>query len=160
MVVVVGSAARAEAAAVRREVAVNTGTPRQADLLLASDTDPQVRSALAHKIARLVPEMSLDQVGQIERLTLDVLETLARDQTAEVRRILSETLKDLGHAPPSVINRLARDVELCVAGPVLRCSPILTDDDLLEIIRDDLQIDHLDGFGFVTDRQRMRVSKS
>jgi len=124
-----------QAAAVRREVAVNSGTPRQADLLLAADSDPQVRSALAHKIARLVPEMSCDQVGQIERLTLEVMETLARDQTAEVRRILADTLKDLTNAPPSVINRLARDVELCVAGPVLRCSPILSDDDLLEIIR-------------------------
>ncbi|MBI1206988.1 MAG: DUF2336 domain-containing protein [Azospirillum sp.] len=123
------------AAEVRRQIAANAATPRQADLVLSKDRDDEVRGGLALKIARLVPNLPSDQLGQIERMTVDILETLARDQVTEVRRILADTLKDVYNAPASVINRLARDIELVVAGPVLRHSPILTDDDLLEIIR-------------------------
>lgn len=43
---------------VRREIAANSTTPVQADLILASDTDDEVRCAVAGKIARLAPEMT------------------------------------------------------------------------------------------------------
>ena len=120
--------------AVRREIAVNAATPRKADLLLASDADAGVRTGLARKIARLVPDLTPERLERLERTTLDILETLARDQTTEVRRILADELQSVATAPASVINRLARDVELEVCGPVLRHSPILTDEDLTEII--------------------------
>jgi uncharacterized protein (DUF2336 family) len=54
-----------------------------------------------------------------------------------VRRVVAETLKDVANAPADVIRRLAEDVELVVAEPVLRYSPLLTDDDLIEIITGD-----------------------
>ena len=120
--------------AVRIEIAGNAATPRKADLLLASDSDPAVRTGLARKIARLLPDISQEKLDRIERTTLDILETLARDQTTEVRRILAEELQSVATAPASVINRLARDLELGVCGPILRNSPILTDEDLIEII--------------------------
>lgn len=123
-----------KAAEVRRAIADNASTPRQADALLARDTDLGVRSGLARKLARLVPEMSQERRDQIERLTLEVMDTLARDQATEVREVLAQELQHLPGAPSAVINRLARDVEVRVCGPVLRNSPILTDDDLLEII--------------------------
>ncbi|MEI6557554.1 MAG: DUF2336 domain-containing protein [Rhodospirillaceae bacterium] len=119
---------------VRREIAGNANTPRKADLLLATDSDPGVRTGLARKIARLVPDLSPESRDRIERTTLEILETLARDQTTEVRRILAEELQSVASAPPTVISRLARDLELSVCGPVLRNSPILSDDDLIEII--------------------------
>lgn len=119
---------------VRTAIATNDTTPRQADLLLASDRDDSVRNALARKIARLVPNLPASQLSQLEQMTLSVLETLARDQATEVRQILADTLKDLPNAPHGVINRLARDVQLSVAGPVLQHSPILTDEDLTDII--------------------------
>ncbi|CAO3419041.1 DUF2336 domain-containing protein [Azospirillum endophyticum] len=122
------------AAEVRRAIATNAGTPRQADLLLAKDREVMVRQAVARKIARLLPELSADQATQIERLTVECLETLARDQATEVRGILAEALKDLPNAPHGVINRLARDVELSVCSPVLQHSPILTEEDLADII--------------------------
>ncbi|BAI71150.1 hypothetical protein AZL_005120 [Azospirillum sp. B510] len=122
------------AAEVRRAIATNAGTPRQADLLLAKDREVMVRRAVAQKIARLLPELSADQAIQIERLTVECLETLARDQASEVRGILAEALKDLPNAPHGVINRLARDVELSVCAPVLQHSPILTEEDLTDII--------------------------
>ena len=123
-----------KSADVRRVIAGNETTPRQADLLLARDTDIGVRELLAQKIARLAPQLSQEARTQIRDLTIEVLETLARDHALKVRRIVSEALKDLTDAPPHIIQELARDLEIKVAGPVLQYSPILTDDDLMEII--------------------------
>lgn len=123
-----------ESAEVRREIARNNATPRQADLLLCGDPDEEVRSGLARKIALLVPSLPADRVGQLERMTMDIVEALARDQASAVRRVVAETLKDQPGAPPHLIQQLARDLELSVSGPILRHSPLLTDDDLLSII--------------------------
>lgn len=123
-----------QAPEVRQAIANNEGTPRQADLLLANDKDDSVRNALAVKISRLAPDLPPDQLSQLEQMTVNCLETLARDQATGIRQILAEALKDLPNAPYAVINRLARDVELSVCGPVLQCSPILTEEDLLDII--------------------------
>lgn len=122
--------------AVRRAIAANQAAPRQADLLLVRDADHAVRGDLAAKIARLAPGLSDDEQDRVRRMTYEALDLLAHDQITRVRQILSETLKDLADAPPELIKRLARDVELAVAGPVLEFSPALTDDDLLEIIQD------------------------
>jgi uncharacterized protein (DUF2336 family) len=126
-----------ESADVRRLIASNQATPRQADVVLAKDKDEEVRAHLAQKISSLVPGLDRDAEDKVARMTFEVLETLARDQATRVRQILSETLKDVAQAPPAVIKRLARDAEIAVAGPVLRCSPVLTDEDLIEIIRSD-----------------------
>ncbi|MEA1649326.1 DUF2336 domain-containing protein [Nitrospirillum sp. BR 11164] len=123
-----------KSAEVRREIALNSSTPRQADMMLSTDADEGVRSGLATKIAALVPTLSADRVGQIERMTLQILETLARDRAVAVRGVMVAALKDLPNAPPTVIQQLARDLDASISGPVLRHSPILTDDDLLEII--------------------------
>lgn len=123
-----------KSADVRRVIAGNEATPRQADLLLARDTDVGVRELLAQKIARLAPQLSQEARTQIRDLTIEVLETLARDQALKVRRIVAEALKDLTDAPAHLIQELSRDLEIKVAGPVLQFSPILTDDDLMEII--------------------------
>jgi len=119
---------------VRRAIAKNSTTPRQADLMLSRDSDDGVRQNLAEKIAVLIPELNPAEVDKVEEFTHQVLEQLARDQAIRVRRILSETLKDIAHAPVEVIQRLARDVELVVCAPVLEHSPVLSDEDLLEII--------------------------
>jgi len=119
---------------VRREIATNTSSPRKADLKLASDADPEVRSELAVKIARLVPGLTANERDSVGRMTYEVLELLARDEITRVRQVLAEALKDVADAPPEVIRRLARDIELVVSMPVLEFSPVLTDDDLIEII--------------------------
>ncbi|CAA7611852.1 conserved hypothetical protein [Candidatus Terasakiella magnetica] len=121
-------------AEVRRRVAANAGAPAQANLLLANDQSDIVRSDLAAKIARIAPGLSAHEQDRLRRMTYQAIEMLARDQVARVRQILSEALKDVANAPPEVILRLARDAELVVAGPVLRYSPVLSDEDLLEVI--------------------------
>lgn len=120
---------------VRRAVARNERAPRQADLLLSRDRAGEIRGDLAAKIARLTPDMAEDQRSTLYHLTVQALEVLAEDQLVQVRRILAGALKDVAHAPPSVIRMLAHDAELSVAQPVLEFSPVLSDDDLLSIIR-------------------------
>lgn len=120
---------------VRRMIAANSQAPRHADLLLARDGDEVVRCDLAAKIAQLAPGLTANEQEQVRRMTYQVLEMLARDQLARVRRILAETLKDVADAPLEIIGKLARDTDIEVSGPVLRSSPLLTDEDLLEIIR-------------------------
>ncbi len=123
-----------ESPEVRRNIAGNANTPAQAYLLLAHDRDEGVRCDLALRISRLMPELSQDEHDRIQQITYEVLEVLARDQLTKVRQILAETLKDVTAAPPGVIKRLAMDSEPSVARPVLEFSPLLTDEDLLEII--------------------------
>lgn len=122
------------AAEVRREIASNNKTPLQADLLLARDSDETVRIDLASKISALRPELDNDQREKAKRYISDVLDILAQDQTTRVRQVLADTLKDVDYAPAAVIKRLAVDVEDVVANPILQFSPILSDEDLLEII--------------------------
>jgi len=124
-------------AGVRRVIAANTAAPRLADLLLAVDADHEVRVGLAEKIALLAPGLSSDEQDKIRKMTYEALEILARDQVTKVRQIIAETLKDVADAPAQVIQNLARDVELVVSAPILEYSPVLTSDDLLEIIASD-----------------------
>ncbi len=119
---------------VRLEIAINERTPRQADLLLADDGDDQIRTALATKIATLTPALRDEDRGALYDYTVQVLERLATDQVVRVRQIMAEALKDVADAPHSVIQQLASDAALVVAGPILRFSPVLTDKDLLSII--------------------------
>jgi uncharacterized protein (DUF2336 family) len=121
-------------AAVRRHVAANPQAPPQANLLLAGDTDEAVRADLAAKISRVAPGLSAHEQDRLRRVTYEALDVLTRDQIPQIRQILAEALKDVADAPPEVIHRLARDAELVVAGPVLQFSPLLGDEDLLEII--------------------------
>jgi uncharacterized protein (DUF2336 family) len=119
---------------VRAAVAANEATPVQADLLLARDRDAGVRADLADKIAQLAPGLSRETHERLRKLTDEVLQILVCDQVTRVRQVIAETLKDVADAPPEIIRLLARDCELVVAGPVLECSPVLSDQDLLEII--------------------------
>jgi uncharacterized protein (DUF2336 family) len=122
-------------ASVRTAVARNQATPVQADVILARDKQESVRADLAAKIARFAPDLRPDETDKLKAMTYQVLETLIQDQAVRVRRVVAETLKDMNTAPAELIQRLARDPELSVAGPVLQYSPVLTDDDLLEIVR-------------------------
>ncbi len=119
---------------VRRTIAGNAAAPMHADLLLARDTDESVRGDLAGKIAKLAPGLSAEEQDRIRKMAYEAIEILARDQVARVRQALSEALKDYADAPAAIIRRLARDAELIVSEPILSFSPVLTDEDLIEII--------------------------
>ncbi len=122
-------------ASVRRRVAENRSTPRQADLKLTADKDEAVRLALASKIAALVPSLPAGALDKVQELTLEVLRALAHDSAVKVREILAEALHSVQTVPVDIITTLARDVEIRVAEPVLKNSPLLSDEDLLAIIK-------------------------
>jgi uncharacterized protein (DUF2336 family) len=119
---------------VRREVAANPAAPSQASAVLARDTDESVRSLLAAKLARLLPDLSREAHNQLFQLTVRTLEQLAHDQAVGVRQALATSLKDVACAPPDLCLHLARDVEREVAEPILHYCATLTDKDLLMII--------------------------
>jgi len=120
---------------VRRTIAGNEATPLKAYLLLTQDSDVDVRVTLVQRIAALAPGLTDEERDRVRLIVDQALTRLAQDQLPRVRMLLSEALKHVADAPASVINRLARDVEVAVATPVLAFSPVLTDRDLLEIIR-------------------------
>ena len=123
-----------KAAEVRRAIAGNEATPFQADELLARDRDEAVRAELAQKVARLLPGLSADAKDEANQRVIAMLEKLAKDEAVRVRAVIAEAVRNVANVPPEVIRKLARDAELIVASPVLRFSPLLTDDDLLDII--------------------------
>jgi uncharacterized protein (DUF2336 family) len=120
---------------IRATIAANSATPRQADLVLANDKDVGVRERLAHKIGRLAPNLSGEERAHIRELTLEVIGILAADRTARIRQVIAESLRHTNDAPLEVIQKLARDAEIRVAGPILESSPLLTDAELINIIR-------------------------
>ncbi|MBP7065289.1 DUF2336 domain-containing protein [Ferrovibrio sp.] len=124
-----------EAPTVRRAIAANVATPSQAHLVLANDADEEVRAQLADKVARLLPSMADDEAaGAARDYAVQTVELLARDELTRIRAILSEALKAAVNVPHHVVKQLALDVELIVSAPVLEFSPLLTDDDLREIV--------------------------
>ncbi|MDA0998758.1 MAG: DUF2336 domain-containing protein [Proteobacteria bacterium] len=123
-----------KAADVRRAVAKNDGTPLQADLILARDVDPMVREELAYKIGKLVPSLTPDENEQLVEMSFQVLEILALDQLPRIRIVIAEEIKHLDNVPKRIVDRLAIDAVEAVAGPILEYSPLLTEEQLLQII--------------------------
>ncbi|SOD96999.1 DUF2336 domain-containing protein [Caenispirillum bisanense] len=122
--------------AVRLAVAANPGAPAKANLRLADDADESVRAALAAKVADLQRTGLLPPGARAASITFDVLDRLSRDRLTAVRAAVADGLKDVTAVDPSLVRRLARDVEILVAAPILEFSPILDDQDLLDIIRE------------------------
>lgn len=120
--------------AIRRAVAENQATPIQADQLLCGDSDDSVRCALAQKIGRLVPDLDRDAQEKLYAQAIELLERLANDHLPQVRRIVAEEIKHCRTVPRGLVRRLAHDVESVVCTPVLEYSPLLQDEDLIEII--------------------------
>ena len=121
------------AAPVRVAVAANPATPPQAGLVLADDPDPAVRQALAGRLG-LAAGKAEGARDRRTRITAALLARLAKDAAAEVRAALAEAVAGLPEAPRALILRLAGDTALPVAEPVLRLSPLLTDDDLIALV--------------------------
>jgi uncharacterized protein (DUF2336 family) len=121
--------------AVRRAVAQNRSTPVQAAPKLASDSDQDVRHALAGRLVQLLPDLSRDKQAQLYSFAVQALGTLALDEVIKVRLALTSALKDRADAPPQVVATLARDAERMVSEPILRFCTALHDNVLLDILK-------------------------
>jgi len=101
---------------------------------LAIDSSQDVRIALAGRLVKLLPELSVDDQGKLYAYAVQALGTLALDEVLKIRKSLSSALKDYASAPPSVVAQLARDIEREVAEPILRFCVALNDDDIVDIL--------------------------
>lgn len=118
----------------RRSVAVNPSTPVQAATMLANDRDADVRVVLAARLVELLPQLSADRHSQLYAYAVQALGMMAQDEVFQVRRALSTAIRDQAKAPPSVVSRLARDVDREVSEPILRFCVALPDEELLDIL--------------------------
>lgn len=101
---------------------------------LARRAEPAARGALYGSVANLVLARG-DQLNEGERdLARQVLGILTEQVETEVRRALALRLAERPDAPHDLILMLANDT-IRVAEPVLLLSPVLTDSDLVLIVR-------------------------
>lgn len=123
-----------ESPEIRKLVAANPATPLQANRLLAADQDADVRCELATKIGRLLPGLDTSEAQRMRDMTVEMLDILASDHLPRVRAILAEEIKHSTVVPGHIVRQLALDLELIVSAPILEYSPLLADEDLIEII--------------------------
>lgn len=90
------------------------------------------RAHAAHKICRCIEdaELSAEERAHAE----SIIAIMAQDAAVLVRRALAVALKNSPKLPREIANRLARDLD-SIALPVILNSPVLTDSDLVEIVR-------------------------
>ncbi len=119
---------------VRKAVAGNEATPLHVSPIMARDSNVDVRLSLAHRLMDLLPELSLEQHSQLYAFAAQALGMLALDEVLKVRLALTSVLKDTACAPPQVVAQLARDLEREVSEPILRYCAALPDNDLLDIL--------------------------
>lgn len=120
---------------VRQAVAQNEATPLHASSQLAIDSSQDVRLALAGRLVKLLPDLSIDDQSKLYAYAVQALGTLALDEVLKIRKSLASSLKDYAYAPPGVVAQLARDIEREVAEPILRFCVALKDEDIVEILR-------------------------
>ena len=99
---------------------------------LADQRDPEARALAARKVCA---RFAADGLSESERaLGAEIVRVLAADAAELVRRALSVTLQRSAHLPNDVAKALAADIE-SIALPVIAGSPVLDDEDLIEIVR-------------------------
>lgn len=97
-------------------------------------TDPSAANR-ADTAAKIADDFQFGDLSDSERrLALDIFAVMVEDAERRVRMALAEHLKECSDIPHDLALRLAQD-EDAVAEPILRFSELLTDDDLIAIIR-------------------------
>ncbi|OYW43521.1 MAG: hypothetical protein B7Z38_01040 [Rhodobacterales bacterium 12-64-8] len=98
---------------------------------LVRGDSPEARANAAHKICRRIDTMEMSE-GDKESAR-QVLDLMCNDTAVLVRRALAVTLRNSPKLPRDIALKLARDVD-AIAVPVLKNSPVITDEDLVEIV--------------------------
>ena len=108
--------------------------PVTEDVFSLSSVDEEIRYQIARKISLLVPSLADPEKQELLKHVFRMLNSLANDQLVRVRKMIAEELRDSYNAPQELISKLAWDEELEVAAPILEYSPLLSEQDLMEII--------------------------
>ena len=97
--------------------------------------DPRRRAEAASRIAELFLEAAANLRPDHVELFDGVLIDLVPHTGIAARADLAERLSLLGNAPRGLVGQLAREDEIRIAGPLLRRSPVIDEDALIEIAR-------------------------
>jgi uncharacterized protein (DUF2336 family) len=98
------------------------------------NVDEEIRQQITRKLTLLVPELAQSHKNELLEHVFQVLAILANDQLPRIRQMIAEELSDIYNAPLELVRRLAWDEHLSVSAPILEFSPLLSDQDLLDII--------------------------
>ena len=99
---------------------------------LLADPSTDVRAEVAEKLAGEIDSPKLTEAEF--QIAQDIVRLMARDASVAVRTALSQALRTAKRLPHDVAVKLAYDVE-AVALPVIADSSVLTDADLIAIVR-------------------------
>lgn len=109
-----------------------SGLLRERAERLLAEPSVEARAAAAASVAE---EFAEGELSEEERaIALEILEDMAGDVERQVREALAAHVKDCPFLPPAIARQLAADVE-AVALPVLRFSSVLSDRDLIAVVR-------------------------
>jgi uncharacterized protein (DUF2336 family) len=90
------------------------------------------RAQAAHKICRCIEDAALSPEERAHAES--IIAIMAQDAAVLVRRALAVALKNSPKLPRDIANKLAQDIET-IALPIILNSPVLTDSDLVAIVR-------------------------
>ncbi len=97
--------------------------------------DPSAKNR-ADATGKIAAQFGTDELSPAEKtIAEDIFRALVKDVEVRVRESLSTHLKSSQDVPHDIALALARDVD-SVALPMLKFSEVLTDEDLVEIVRD------------------------
>lgn len=99
---------------------------------LLADPSPAARADIAAKLGQQLTDAKLAESELM--LAQDIVRHMAHDLAVQVRASLAVSVKKAKNLPHDVALRLARDVEQ-VSLPVLEYSKVLSEDDLVEIVK-------------------------
>ncbi len=99
---------------------------------LLAEPSATARAEVAAKVGGNLDDADLSDAER--RLAEDIVRRMARDVETRVRQALAQSVMQVNALPRDVALTLARDVET-VALPIIRMSQVLTDQDLIEIVR-------------------------
>ena len=123
--------ARDDAITVRAAVALNPSVDATGDQRLAGDGDERVRLLIARKLAT---SLTGPVEAALRERTLGILSTLVRDEAVRIRTAIALIVAELPDLPRDLLLALAHDTAASVSEPVLRLSPLLSTEDLLNLL--------------------------
>ncbi|MCB1473544.1 MAG: DUF2336 domain-containing protein [Rhodobiaceae bacterium] len=101
-------------------------------MMLAQENSSEKRRELLHAVTDLFLASVPTNDAQ-SALFDDVMTRVASEAGVDGRRDLSVRIAPIDTAPRGIVNQLARDEDISVAGPVLTQSNVLSGDDLVQI---------------------------
>lgn len=107
------------------------------DPVIVSELERTIQQASAGKravMAEHVTDLFIGAAGRIDEMKValidEILSRLIEEIEFGVQAAISRRIAPFSNAPPRVVRQFAGNSDITVAGPVLRASPRLTDDDL------------------------------